>query len=101
MPCTNLCVNMAQVHCERGQDKSALKYNDIVLRVQECRLDPMHSEVANALSNSVLSMVGYGQDLDLALQMLKRSLDTTPWVAAALHYKGDVRLRQGKTKDAT
>ncbi len=35
--------------------------------------------------------------LDIAMQ----SGSTTPWVAAALYYKGDVRLRQGKTKDAT
>jgi len=66
---------MGQVHCERGQDKSALKYNDTVLEVREAQLDPMHSEVANVLSNSALSMVGCGQDLAQALSMLNRSLE--------------------------
>ena len=66
---------MGHVYCERGQDISASKYNDIVLRVREDQLGPMHSEVANALSNSALSMVGYGKDLDVALKMLERSLE--------------------------
>lgn len=72
---TNLCVMMGHVYCERGQDISASKYNDFVLRVREDQLGPMHSEVANALSNSALSMVGYGKDLNVALKMLERSLE--------------------------
>lgn len=65
---------MGQVFCERGQDISALKYNDVVLRVRETQLDPMDSEIANALSNSALSMVGCGRDLEKALDMLLKSL---------------------------
>lgn len=74
IPYTNLCVNMGQVYCERGQDKRALEFNDIVLRVREASLDADHSEIANALSNSALSMVGCGQELEKAYQMLQRSL---------------------------
>ncbi|KAL2833836.1 hypothetical protein BDW59DRAFT_156634 [Aspergillus cavernicola] len=74
IPYTNLCVTMGHVLCERGQDMTALKYNDIVLRVREAHLDPMHSEIANAMSNSALSMVGCGKDVEEALTMLKRSL---------------------------
>ncbi|KAI1271208.1 hypothetical protein F5Y07DRAFT_404632 [Xylaria sp. FL0933] len=74
IPYTNLCAMMGQVCCERGQDRSALKYNDIVLRIRESQFGPMHSEVANALSNAALSMVGCGQDVETALSMLKRSL---------------------------
>lgn len=75
IPQTNLCVNMGQVFCERGQDFSALHYNDIVLDVRQAHLDPSHSEIANALSNSALSMVGCGKELDKALQMLLKSLE--------------------------
>ncbi|KAI0098027.1 P-loop containing nucleoside triphosphate hydrolase protein [Nemania sp. FL0031] len=75
IPYTNLCAMMGQVCCERGQDRSALKYNDIVLRIRESQFGPMHSEVANALSNSALSMVGCGQDVETALSMLNRSLE--------------------------
>ncbi|KAJ8130114.1 hypothetical protein O1611_g3512 [Lasiodiplodia mahajangana] len=74
IPYTNLCVNMGHVYCERGQDKRALDYNDIVLRIRESSLEPSHSEIANALSNSALSMVGCGRDLEKAYEMLKRSL---------------------------
>jgi len=74
IPHTNLCVNMGQVLCERGQDMSALHYNDIVLKVRQKFLDTNHSEIANALSNSALSMVGCGRDLDRALEMLLQSL---------------------------
>ncbi|KAI1453884.1 hypothetical protein F4805DRAFT_461272 [Annulohypoxylon moriforme] len=70
----NLSTIMGQVYCERGQDIAALKHTNAVLRVRESQLDHMHSEVANALSNSALSMVGCGQNLEEALEMLDRSL---------------------------
>jgi tetratricopeptide (TPR) repeat protein len=65
---------MGHVLCERGRDKSARSYNDIVLSVREKAFDPMHPEVANSLSNAALSMVGCGVDLEKALEMLERSL---------------------------
>jgi len=65
---------MGQIVCERGQDTSALHYNDIVLDVRPKIFDPKHSEIANALSNSALSMVGCGKDLKQALAMLLKSL---------------------------
>ncbi len=66
---------MGSMYCERGQDKLALKHNNLVLKIREESLDPMDSEVANALSNSALSMVACGQDLNEALKMLQRSLE--------------------------
>ncbi|KAK2594394.1 hypothetical protein QQS21_007900 [Conoideocrella luteorostrata] len=75
IPHTNLCVMMGHVFCERGQGKRAFKYNDVVLRVRQQHLDPMHSEVAMPLSNSALSMVGCGQSLEEVTAMLKRSLE--------------------------
>lgn len=65
---------MGQVFCERGRDKSALHFNDITLKVRREVLEEGHSEIANALSNSALSMVGCGKDLDNALEMLLESL---------------------------
>lgn len=65
---------MGHVLCERGLDKSARTYNDIVLRVREKAFDLMHPEVGNSLSNAALSMVGCGVDLEKALEMLERSL---------------------------
>ncbi|KAL6830016.1 hypothetical protein V8C40DRAFT_263826 [Trichoderma camerunense] len=75
IPYSNLCVNMGSMHCERGQDKSGLKYNNLVLEIREGCLDPMDSEIANALSNSALNMVACGQDTEKALEMLRRSLE--------------------------
>lgn len=43
--------------------------------MRELHLNPLHSEVANALSNSALSMVGCGQNLEVAAAMLKKSLE--------------------------
>ncbi len=74
MPYTNLCVHMGTASCERGRDMRALKYNDIVLAVRKDLLPPTHSEIANALSNSALSMIGCGAHLHKALDMLLQSL---------------------------
>lgn len=75
IPYTNICTIMGHVLGEQGHDKAALVYKNIVTEIREAQLDPFHSEVANALSNSALSMVGCGRDLDQALAMLQRSLD--------------------------
>lgn len=55
-------------------EKSAIKYNDIVLNVRKELLDPLDSEIANALSDAGLSMVGCERYLDQALAMLLESL---------------------------
>ena len=65
---------MGHILCERGQDRDARSYNATVLAVREAALGPMHPEVANALSNAALSMVGSGSELEEALAMLERSL---------------------------
>lgn len=65
---------MGSLYCERGQDKSGLKHNDVVLQIREGCLDPMDTEIANALSNSALNMVACGQDVEKALEMLQRAL---------------------------
>ena len=76
---------MGQILCERGQDKAARHYNDIVLHVREDALGPAHPEVANALSNAALSMVGSGEELDTALAMLERSLQIDLSQPARVH----------------
>ncbi|KAI9158330.1 hypothetical protein HJFPF1_06323 [Paramyrothecium foliicola] len=65
---------MGSTYCERGQDKSGLKYNDRMLQIRDTCLGPKNTEAANALSNSALNMVAYGQDVETALEMLQRSL---------------------------
>jgi tetratricopeptide (TPR) repeat protein len=65
---------MGHILCEQGMDRSAIKYNDIALAVRKELLDPLDSEIANALSNAALSMVGCRQDMDTALVMLLESL---------------------------
>ncbi|KAI1317386.1 hypothetical protein F5Y16DRAFT_419650 [Xylariaceae sp. FL0255] len=72
---TNLSTIMGQAYCERGQDLEALKHKRAVLRIREAQLHPNHSEIANALSNLALSMVGCGKDVEGALLMLQRSLE--------------------------
>ncbi|TAQ88978.1 hypothetical protein B7494_g2696 [Chlorociboria aeruginascens] len=126
---TNLCVNMGQVYCERGQDISALKHNDIVLRVRESQLDPKDPEIANALSNSALSMLifilkfytfdtiisyhmhsnfatregKYDEAYSFAEQALviaNKASSTNPSVSAAFYYLGNIRIIQDRGPEA-
>ena len=74
LPYSNLCVCKSTVLGERGQDRSAIPYRKQCLQIREDLLPPNHSEIANALSNYALSLVGMKADLDMALEMLLRSL---------------------------
>ena len=66
---------MSTVLGERGRDKSAIPYRRRCLQIREDLLPPNHSEIANALSNYALSLVGMKADLDKALEMLLKSLE--------------------------
>ncbi len=72
---SNLCVIMATILCERGQDKSALVYNERVLGIRSELLDPVHAEIANAFSNYAISVIGTRIDLEKALAMLLKVLE--------------------------
>ncbi|KAI1424999.1 hypothetical protein F5Y12DRAFT_796286 [Xylaria sp. FL1777] len=115
---TNLCVNMGQVYCERGQDKLALKYNDIVLRELEKAYEMLQRSHEIDLANKPEDhqKVLHPQDCrtyrmyaefksrngnwDTAYNHAKNALKiaemagSTPWVAAALYYMGNIRLKQ-------
>lgn len=65
---------MSTVVGERGRDRSAILYRRQCLQIREALLPPNHPEIANALSNYALSLVGMKADLDKALEMLLRSL---------------------------
>lgn len=66
---------MSTVLCERGRDRSAIPYHSQCLQIRENLLPPNHSEIANALSNYALSLVGMKADLDKAVEMLLKSLE--------------------------
>ncbi|GAW23605.1 hypothetical protein ANO14919_131790 [Xylariales sp. No.14919] len=72
---TNLSTIMGGLLGEGGHDLEALNHKNAVLWIREHQIDAVHSEIANALSNSALSMVGCGKDIKGALTMLRTSLE--------------------------
>ena len=70
-----MCNDISTLQGERGRDKSAIAYRERCVNIRTTLLPTNHSEIANALSNYALSLVGMRHDLDRALEMLLKALE--------------------------
>ena len=74
LPVSNLHTTKAAILNERGHDIDALQNFDRARMIREQLLHEEDSEIANALSNCAIAIVGIGEEPNKALEMLLRAL---------------------------
>ncbi|KAH8813001.1 hypothetical protein F5884DRAFT_899203 [Xylogone sp. PMI_703] len=82
LPFSNLCTDMGAILNEQAHDHAALQSFSTALAIREKLLPADDSEIANAMSNCAVALMGTGRNLETALKWLLCALridESKPW----------------------